>query len=399
MTLSKTNLALAFSCVGHSYSHLFVPIFFILVPLALEQQLGLSHGETVTLILAGNMLFGFAAPVAGWLADRWSTIGMMVVFYIGTGFAMIMTGLSDSPLEIGIWLGVTGTFASIYHPVGIAWIIKVTDKTGTALGINGIFGGLGPALAAAMTGTLVTLVSWRAAYIVPGTIVFLTGVAFVFCILRSWIVENNTDRKPPPPPASRRDTIRVFAILAFTVTCTGIVYQATNPALPKAFSLDFGTDDAGVAAVSMIIGIIYVASGLMQVIGGRLADVYPPRRIYLLTFMLQVPLLAMAGMVYGGTLVGVAIIMVCLSSSSLPAENMLIARYTPVHRRGLVYGLKFVLGLGVASIGILLEGKMFDLTGNFFGMFLTLATLIAAGTVAIMMLPSEREQAIVQPAE
>ena len=399
MTLSKTNLALAFSCVGHAYSHLFVPIFFILVPLALEKQLGLSHGETVTLIVVGNVLFGLAAPVAGWMADRWSTIGMMVVFYVGTGAAMIMTGLSDTALEVGIWLAITGTFAAIYHPVGIAWIVRVTEKTGTALGINGIFGGLGPAMAAAMTGTLVALVSWRAAYIVPGAIVLVTGIVFVLCILRGWIVEDNTDRKPPPPPASRRDTIRVFAILAFTVTCTGIVYQATNPALPKAFSLDFGTDEAGIAAVSMIIGFIYVASGLMQVIGGRLADVYPPRRIYLLTFMLQVPLLAAAGMVFGGTLVGVAVIMVCLSSSSLPAENMLIARYTPVHRRAFVYGMKFVLGLGVASVGILLEGRLFDMTGDFFLMFLTLAALTAAGTLAIMMLPFEQRQAIVQPAE
>jgi len=104
-------------------------------------------------------------------------------------------------------------------------------------------------------------------------------------------------------------------------------------------------------------------------------------------------------MVFGGTLVGVAVIMVCLSSSCLPAENMLIARYTPVHRRGLVYGLKFVLGLGVASVGILLEGKMFDMTGDFFAMFLVLAALTAAGTLAIMMLPSERGQALAQPAE
>jgi MFS transporter, FSR family, fosmidomycin resistance protein len=399
MTISQTNLALAFSCVGHSYSHLFVPIFFVLVPLALEQQLGLSHGETVTLIVVGNMLFGFAAPVAGWLADRWSTIGMMAVFYLGTGAAMIMTGLADTAFEIGVWLSITGIFAAIYHPVGIAWIVKVTEKTGTALGINGIFGGVGPAVAAAMTGTLVALVNWRAAYIVPGAVVMVTGLVFVFCIFKGWIVENNTDRKPPPPPASKRDTIRVFAILAFTIICTGMVYQATNPALPKAFAMDFGTDDAGVATVSMVISLIYVASGLMQVIGGRLADVYPARRIYLLSFLFQTPLLAIAGMVGGGVLVGVAILMVSLSAASLPAENMLIARYTPLHRRGLVYGMKFVLGLGVASVGIVLEGKMFDMTGDFFALFLILAALVAAGTFAILMLPSERVRPIVQPAE
>jgi len=397
--ISKTNLALAFSCVGHSYSHLFVPIFFILVPLALEQNLGLSHGETVTLIVAGSMAFGFAAPVAGWLADRWSTIGMMAVFYAGTGSAMIMVGLSESTLMISFWLAVTGMFAAIYHPVGIAWIVKVTERTGTALGINGIFGGIGPAAAAAMTGTLVALVDWRAAYIVPGVVVLLTGVVFVFCIFKGWIVEDKTDRKPPPAPVSKRDTIRVYIVLAVTATCAGTIYQATNPALPKAFAIDFGAGDGGVATVSALIGFIYVMSGLMQVIGGHLADIFPPRRIYLLAFLFQVPMLALAGMVGGGVLVGVAVVMVSLSASCLPAENILIARYTPVHRRGLVFGMKFVLGLGFSSIGIFLEGRLFDATGNFQAMFFVLATLAGVGTLAIMLLPSERRYPVAQPAE
>ena len=63
----SSRLAISFSCVGHTYSHLFTPIFFTLVPLALEAHLGLSHGETVSLIVVGNALFGFVAPLAGWL--------------------------------------------------------------------------------------------------------------------------------------------------------------------------------------------------------------------------------------------------------------------------------------------------------------------------------------------
>jgi len=398
-TALTTRTAMAFSCVGHTYSHLFIPIFFILVPLALEQQLNLTHGETVALIVAGNMMFGFAAPVAGWLADRWSTVGMMAIFYLGTGIGMIMVGLSDTTFSIALWLAVTGTFASIYHPVGIAWLVRISDKTGTTLGINGIFGGLGPALAAAITGALVATIGWRAAYVVPGAVVFGTGILFVFCLLRGWIVENNKDRKPPPPPASRRDTIRVFVILAFTVICGGLIYQATGPALPKAFAVSFVDGEHGIALVSTLIGIVYVASGLMQVIGGRMADTYPPRRIYLWCFLLQVPVLVLAGMIDGGPFVAIAILMVCLNSSCLPAENMLIARYTPVHRRSLVYGLKFVLGIGVASLGVLMEGMLFDMTGDFFALFVTMAAIIGAGAVAIMMLPVEQPQAIAQPAE
>ena len=396
---TSARLAMGFACIGHTYSHLFTPIFFTLVPLALEKQLGLSHGETVSLIVAGNALFGFAAPLAGWLGDRWSATGMMAIFYLGTGFGMVMTGLSDGALAMGIWLAVTGTSASIYHPVGIAWLVRESVNTGTVLGINGIFGSLGAAMGAVMTGWLMHAMGWRAAYVVPGAVVCFTGILFVVALARGAVVESKVDRKPPPPPVSRAETIRVYAILALTMACGGIIYNATNPALPKAFALDFSGSGNGVLTVSYLVGLVYLASGIMQVGGGKLADMYSARRIYLLTYLLQVPVLVLAGMISGGTLVGVAIVMVCLNTASLPAENVLIARYTPPHRRALVYGLKFVVAIGIASLGVVVEGAIFDFTGGFFWLFVTLAGFAAAGFAAIILLPIEAGQSQPAPAE
>ncbi|MAH83567.1 MAG: hypothetical protein CBB68_04305 [Rhodospirillaceae bacterium TMED8] len=69
--ISKSLIAAGFARVGQTHSHLFAPIFFTLVPLTLEQHLGLAHGEIISLIVISNALFGFAAPLYGWLADRW----------------------------------------------------------------------------------------------------------------------------------------------------------------------------------------------------------------------------------------------------------------------------------------------------------------------------------------
>ena len=123
MSPLSTRLSLGFACVGHTYSHLFQPIFYVTV-LSLEGELGLSHGKVVVLILAGNLLFGFAAPLAGWLGDRWSSIGMMALFFLGTGAGMVMTGLASTPFGIALGLAVTGLMASIYHPVGTAWLVS-----------------------------------------------------------------------------------------------------------------------------------------------------------------------------------------------------------------------------------------------------------------------------------
>ena len=391
---AKPWIAVGFAGIGHTYSHLFQPIFFTLVPLALESYLHLSHGETVSLIVAGNLLFGFAAPLAGWLADRWSALGMMCLFYLGTGVGMGMVGLSDSAFAMAFWLGVTGLFASIYHPVGIAWLVRVSVNTGTALGINGTFGAMGAALGTVMTGVLLTTLGWRAAYVAPGAVVIVTGALFAFAIAKGWVAEDQAHKKPEQPPASRADTLRVIAVLAFTMIAGGLIAHATYPALPKAFALDFAKNGDGIMKVSYMVGFVYAAAGLIQIIGGRLADRHSVRTVYLLAFACQVPLLALAGVTTGLPLVAVAVFMVCVNVAGLPAENMLIARYTPHRHRALVFGLKFVLASGVASLGVLIEGRLFDITGGFLAVFATLATLALASAAAIVMLPTEAKPAL-----
>ena len=54
-----------------------------MVVLTLEHEYALTHGEAVALIVVGNVLYGVAAPFAGWLGDRWSTTGMVGLFFWG----------------------------------------------------------------------------------------------------------------------------------------------------------------------------------------------------------------------------------------------------------------------------------------------------------------------------
>lgn len=385
-TLSA-RLSLAFSCVGHSYSHLFAPIFYV-AALSLEQELSLSHGEVVALIVAGNVLFGVAAPLAGWLGDKWSSTGMMSLFFLGTGLGLILTGLTSVPLYIGLALALTGLFSSIYHPVGIAWLVRHAENRGMALGVNGFFGGVGPGIAAIIAGVMIEWINWRAAFIVPGLALFVTGVAFTWLVARGTIVESRVDRKKDAP-TSRQDMIRAFLVLAVTLLCTGIIYQATQPALPKTFSENLGGLTNGVLGVSAFVAIVYFAAGIMQIVAGRLADKYPLKYVYMLAFLCQVPFLAIAGSLSGTPLFIVALIMVTVNVGALPAENALVARYAPSQWRGLAFGLKYILAFGVSGLGVLLEGKLYDFTGDFYWLFIVLACVAAVATVAGLLLPNE----------
>ncbi|MGF1639744.1 MAG: MFS transporter [Rhodospirillales bacterium] len=398
VALRSARLSLAFSALGHLYSHLFAPIFFV-VALTLEGEFGLTHGEVIALIVVGNVLFGVVAPLAGWLGDRWSSTGMMALFFVGTGGGMVMTGLASRPLEIALWLAVTGAFASIYHPVGIAWLVRNAAARGKALGLNGVFGAIGPATAAVLAGTLTEVAGWRAAFVVPGALIVATGVVFGALLAGRRIVEITVDRHVDPPP-SRGDTRRVVAVLAVSLLCTGLIYQATQPALPKIFSERIGelTGD-GVLGVSALVAVVYLFAGASQLVAGHLADRYPLKTVYFCCFVLQVPLLVLAGSLGGGALMAVAMMMVAVNAGSLPAENSLVARYAPSHRRGLVFGLKFVLAFGVGGLGVKMEGLLYDLTGGFAWLFVILGVIAAVGVTAAWLLPSERREVVPAAAE
>jgi FSR family fosmidomycin resistance protein-like MFS transporter len=181
----------------------------------------------------------------------------------------------STPLHIGLALAVAGLFSSIYHPVGIPWLIRHTVSRGTALGINGFFGGIGPGIAAIVAGVLVDWLDWRAAFIGPGAVLLIIGVTFTWLVTSGRITKSRIDRKQEVS-VSRKDMIRAFLMLAVTMLCTGIIYQPTQSALPKVFSEKLGelTND-GVLGVSMFVAIVYLVAGGMQIIARRLAYKFP----------------------------------------------------------------------------------------------------------------------------
>src|ERR1700739_4673834 len=181
MNSRSADLALIFSSVGHFFAHLLM-LLYPTVVLALEGRWGMSYGDLLSLSLGGFVLVGLCAPPAGWLGDRGSAEGMMVIFFFGTGGAAIATGLTDGPVALALGLAGIGLFGSIYHPVGTAWLVRNARNRGRALGVNGIAGTTGLAAAAFVAGALTQTIGWRAAFIIPGAVCAATGAALLFCM-------------------------------------------------------------------------------------------------------------------------------------------------------------------------------------------------------------------------
>ncbi len=399
MKAPSARLALAFSCLGHAYMHLFTAFYFV-IALSLETEWSLPNHELVKLWALGSLLVGLAALPAGWLGDRWSASGMMAVFFVGLGLAGIVCGLVSSPTALMLGLAAVGLFSAIYHPVGVAWVVKSARARGMALAVNGIFGSLGIASAGLVAGVLIDAISWRAAFIVPGALCLVTGLALILCLRLGWVRETAGDQVPETAP-SRNDMVRVYAVLLLTMMVMGLMFHATQASLPKIFDLRL-RDLAGEGAlgIGMLVALVYAVGAMMQLVGGWLADRFPLKPIYLSAFVLQVPVMLLLASAVSGPLMALAVLTVVLSAVALPAENMLLARYTPQRHRGLAFGVKFVLAFAIANPAILLASWIEGRSGEFTELYFILAAIAATAAAVAFFLPNPRAAApVTAPAE
>ncbi len=394
--------SLAFANIGHVFIHLFTAMYFT-IALAMEQQgfLQLSYADLTPLWGLGALLVGVAAMPAGWLADRWSSTGMMAVFFLGLGAAGVACAFADGKTLLWIGLSAIGLFSAIYHPVGIPWVVRNAKQRGKALGFNGIFGNIGVGVAAAVAGVLSDAISWRAAFLVPSVLCLATGVALLWFWKRGRVSEGQDSRMSTGGAApSKGDMWRAFFVLAICMTCMGLIFQAAQSALPKLFEIRLGAGLSsifgdGASGPAIMVALVYAVGSLMQLIGGHLADRYPLKRIYVGSFIAQalvVVLVANAGSV---VLVGLAAVSAALSTGALPAENILLARYSPAKHRGLAFGAKYVLAFGTAPLAIWAAASILQDTGEYVQLYYAMAATAIVATLAGLLLPGERKAEVV----
>lgn len=390
------SLVQGFSALGHLYIHLFTAFYAVMV-LALEAEWQLPFAQLIALWTIPSFLVGVGAIPAGWLADRWSAGGMMAVFFIGIGASSIYCGLVDGPGTLVIGLCGIGLFASIYHPVGIPWLIRNAAARGKALGFNGIFGNAGVAVGSFATGLIIDLGGWRMAFILPGAVALATGLVFAWLLARGRIPEGAVVHQEQP--ASRGDMVRAFMVLLVTMLVSGIVFQAMQTAAPKLFEdrlpalASFGT-----MGIGTLVGIVYLTAGVIQLVGGHLADRYPLKLVYILGLAFQAPVLYAVAVFAGMPLMAAVMLSAVISTAVLPAESMMLARFAPEKHRNLSFGVKYVFAFGSAPLAVQFVALVRGNTGDFYWLFVTLSAMAAVAFVVGLLLPSAGRAARSTPA-
>jgi MFS family permease len=382
--------------LGHTIDHM-LPLIFPTVVIAMAPEFGLSYGEMLTLSLGGFIAFGAGSLPAGWLADHWSRRGMMAIFFFGIGVAAILVGLARTPFEIAATLTLIGLFAAIYHPVGIAMLVKGQTNVGRVLGVNGVYGNLGIAFSALSAGALGHAFGWRWAFIIPGVLTLLVGVAFL-CLVRDEQATVGAATHRPTVDIDRAILIRAFSIMLIASVCGGTLFNATTIALPKVFDERLNALTNTTLGIGVIVAFVYAFAAMAQLVVGFFIDRKPIRHVFIIVVALQVPLVFLAGSMENYALVAVAFGMMFFVFGQIPINDAMIAFYTNETWRSRVYAVKYVISFTVSAGAVQLVAWLHHSTGSFQRLFVVLTLVAAISASAALFFPATRRAPAVSPA-
>ena len=332
---------------------------------------------------------------------------MMVVFFIGIGLASIATGFAQSPLQIGVLLFVVGILAAIYHPVGLAMVVDSAKASGTgmAIGINGVWGNLGVGCAALITGWFIDNGGWRSAFIAPGILSVLIGLAYWAHVRGDIAAEAGRPKaaaatlKPGAGMSAEAKAalFRLSAIVFFTTAVSSLVFQSTTFALPKIFDERLSGIAGSATMVGQLAFVVFAIASLAQLVVGSLLDRLGPRLVFMGVAGIQVVFFAVMPGLKDWWALAIALGFMLGAFGQIPINDYMIGRMAKSELRATIYGMRYIVSFTVLAAALPLIAYIHKHYG-FDTLFRVLSGAAAVIFLAVMMLPSKIPDGSAMPA-
>lgn len=383
--MNSPSRVITYVNAAHFIDHYSMLIFAAAV-IIMGPALGMAYGELLPYATPGFVAFGAGSLITGWLGDRWSRRHMIVIFFIGIGAAMISVGFVQTPLQLGAALLAIGLFASIYHPVGTAMIVSYADKLGREMGLNGVWGNLGVASSALVTGVVGQYLGWRWAFIVPGVITILIGIAFAMSVVHE--DRRGTRQAAAQARIAKQDMWRVLLSLLIVVIAISTTFNAITVALPKLFAERLADLTKSPAALGLIAAGVYVFGAMTQYTIGKLIDHYSLKTVMLPLSFVLAPLLYLAATLSNLPLIIVSIGIVMGAFGQVTINDAMVGKYTTEEWRSRAYSVRYFLGFTAAGASVGLVAWLYE-QGGFTTMLQAFGALCLLVIVAALILPQE----------
>ncbi len=381
--MSPTRLSALLLNAGHALDHLFLLIFATAVA-AIAADWGMVWQDLMPYTVGAFVMFGLGSLPAGRLGDLWGRRAMMVVFFLGLGVCGLLVAFTTGVWSLAAALTLMGVFASIYHPVGIPMLVQQAKNPGFTIGVNGLFGNLGIAVAAVLTGLLVKHVGWRAAFAVPGALALLGGVLFLALVPREEMAPARRPKKSVDLP--RAVMARVLLVMTLAAISSSLIFNFTTNGNGHLLTerLRGLIDDP--ARIGVLLAVVYTIASFAQLVVGKLIDRYPLKWVYLPIVAMQVPLFLLASGAGGWALYVVVVAFMIFVFGAIPFVDAMIVQYVDDRMRSRVAGIRLAVSFGVSSLAVYLLGPTVKAAG-FSTLLAVMAAISASTTLFVALLP------------
>ncbi len=342
-----------------SFAHALVHAFEVSLP-SVEQMIGADFSvearETGMLGTVWRIPFGCGALLAGWLADRFGSKPLLLIFLGGCVLTSLLSSWAPTLNVVFLAMFAMGCFASIYHPAGLALISRATqaENRPAALGWHGILGSLGftcAPLLAALAFSFGSL-SWRQYYLV-----LCVPAAVLAILLAVTLREFRPDPKPalpetgPETPPDAPAIPGIFYLLVTVGALSGFVYAGFMHFLPRYLNTAFvglGTHSAE-GLRNFLAGIVLAFAVVGQAVAGRFARPGRMERQLSLVMLANAPFLIAMAVAEGPWRLVAACLFALVHFMNQPLYNSLIAQYVPAHRWSVAYGFSNMICFGIGG--------------------------------------------------
>jgi len=371
--------------IGHALDHMFLLIFATAVT-SIAKDFGVDRWEDLMpYSVAAFFFFGLGSMPAGRLGDLWGRRQMMIIFFIGIGISSIGVALTDTPMQLAVVLAVLGCAASIYHPVGIPMLVQGADRPGWTIGVNGLAGNLGLAVAAVITGLFVKYLGWRMAFAIPGVISVALGVVF------AWVTPREASA-----PAKKKSTVgshdgmsisKLLLIMTIASTSGSMLFNFSTSSNYELLTSKFADISQDPAQIGFFLAMVYVMASFTQLLIGHLLDKVALKTLYRSVIVAQFITLLLANSVQGWWFYLAQLLFMAAIFGAIPFTDAMVVRFVDDAMRSRVSGMRLAVALGASSLAVWLIGPIVKASG-FSTLLWVMAAISCLTFVVVSWLPS-----------
>ncbi len=378
--------------VAHGFCHyslLILPTA-VLAMVAPGGAFGTEYGPVVKLATGMFVLYGLLSLPQGWLAERLGRKPLIAAFFLGTGASLALCGWAQTPWALALALAAAGAFAAIYHPVGTAMLVEAAgDRPGRAIGVNGVFGNFGVALAPVVTGLLAGQFGWHAAFVLPGLLCMGMGLLW----LRVPAYEYGAARSARPFPAIPRAVVRrAVVVLLLIAVVSGLVFNAFTLLIPKLLQERLAGDASLLPLIGVAAFLVTMCGALAQMTVGRLIDRTTLRRVFLPMALVLAPGLLALSVLHGWAVLPAAGLVSAAIFSQVTVNEAMTARYIAPALRARMYSVRFFVGFLGAAAAAPVVGILHERTGSLSAVMAVLAGVALVTLACAWFFPDRPEE-------